>query len=68
MAKTLIDIDEDALAQAQRVLGTGTKRETVNAALANVAAQGSRREAVLREFERGTLYQAALEAEAGAWQ
>jgi Arc/MetJ family transcription regulator len=68
MAKTLIDIDEEALAEAQRLLGTTTKRDTVNAALANVAAEQRRRDAVLREFDRGGLYQAAVAAEGGAWE
>jgi Arc/MetJ family transcription regulator len=36
MPKTLIDLDEDALADAQRVLGTVTKKDTVNAALREV--------------------------------
>ena len=40
MSKTLIDIDDDALAQAQRVLETKTKKDTVNRALAAVAALG----------------------------
>ncbi|WP_030222718.1 type II toxin-antitoxin system VapB family antitoxin [Streptomyces bikiniensis] len=33
MSKTLIDIDEAALAFAQRQLGTRTKRDTINRAL-----------------------------------
>ncbi|MGC0423181.1 type II toxin-antitoxin system VapB family antitoxin [Embleya sp. AB8] len=33
MAKTLVDIDEDALAEAARILGTTTKRDTINGAL-----------------------------------
>ena len=43
MAKTLIDIDETALKRAQRVLGTTTKKDTVNAALAEVVALAARR-------------------------
>jgi Arc/MetJ family transcription regulator len=31
--KTMIDIDDEALAAAARVLGTATKKDTVNAAL-----------------------------------
>jgi hypothetical protein len=38
MARTIIDIDEDKLARAQRALHTSTKRETVNAALELAAA------------------------------
>lgn len=48
MAKTLIDVDEDLLAQAQAALGTGTKKETVNRALAEAVAAVARR----REIER----------------
>jgi len=38
LVKTLIDVDEDTLAAAQEVLGTATKKDTVNAALRAVAA------------------------------
>ncbi|WP_433175321.1 type II toxin-antitoxin system VapB family antitoxin [Actinoallomurus sp. CA-150999] len=33
MTKILVDVDDDALAAAAKVLGTTTKRDTVNAAL-----------------------------------
>jgi Arc/MetJ family transcription regulator len=46
MAKMLIDIDEDLLAYAADVLGTNTKKATVDAALRAAAA----REARAREF------------------
>jgi Arc/MetJ family transcription regulator len=36
MSKTLVDIDDDLLTQAQRILGTATKKATVNAALREV--------------------------------
>ena len=48
MTKTLIDIDEVALDRAKRALGTTTKKETVNQALAAVAALAGRR----RDLER----------------
>ena len=48
MTKTLIDIDDSALEQAQRDLGTATKRDTVNQALAQVVALAARR----RDIER----------------
>ncbi len=48
MTKTLIDIDDEALNQAQRVLRTATKKDTVNQALALVAALAARR----RDIER----------------
>ncbi len=36
MTKTLVDIDDDLLAKAAAELGTTTKKDTVNAALAEV--------------------------------
>jgi Arc/MetJ family transcription regulator len=33
MARTVIDLDEESLALAQRQLGTKTKRDTINQAL-----------------------------------
>lgn len=48
MAKTLIDVDEDQLAAAQKVLKTETKKDTINAALRQVNALGARR----RDLER----------------
>jgi Arc/MetJ family transcription regulator len=52
MAKMLIDIDEDALAEAAKVFGTKTKKETVNTALRETAAARRRAEALeeLRKF------------------
>ena len=43
MTKTLIDIDENYLAAAQEALQTETKKDTVNAALRQVAALAARR-------------------------
>ena len=40
MSRTLIDVDDDALAEAATVLGTTTKVETVNRALQLVARGG----------------------------
>lgn len=37
MARTMIDVDEEALAQAAERLGTTTKRDTVNEALRRAA-------------------------------
>jgi Arc/MetJ family transcription regulator len=50
MAKTLIDIDEQYLAAAQRELGTTTKKDTVNTALREVTALAARR----RDLQRLT--------------
>lgn len=43
MSRTLIDVDDDALARAASVLGTTTKVETVNRALQLVAESADRR-------------------------
>jgi len=48
VTKTLIDIDDVALDRAKSALGTTTKKETVNQALAAVAALAGRR----RDLER----------------
>lgn len=40
--KTLIDVDDEALAAAARALGTITKKDTVNAALRLVAKRRER--------------------------
>ncbi len=51
MARTLIDIDDEKLARAQRALRTLTKRDTVNAALELAAAvDADRRTQVLDDF------------------
>jgi Arc/MetJ family transcription regulator len=41
MARTVIDLDESVLALAQQQLGTKTKRETINRALAIAAGTGA---------------------------
>lgn len=51
MARTLIDIDPEKLARAQRALRTETKRDTVNAALELAAAvDAERRTKALEAF------------------
>jgi Arc/MetJ family transcription regulator len=55
MARTLIDIDNEKLARAQRALRTSTKRETVNAALELAAAVDAGRRAHLLESFRDLL-------------
>lgn len=53
MAKTMVDLDERALREAQVVLGTATKKDTINRALGEVVASARRAEAVAAEIERG---------------
>lgn len=42
MTRTLVDLDDTALAAAAKELGTSTKVETVNRALAEIAARPRR--------------------------
>lgn len=44
MSRTLINTDDDVLERAQQLLGTSTKKDTVNAALAQVVALNARRQ------------------------
>jgi Arc/MetJ family transcription regulator len=67
MARTLIDIDDDALEAAKRVLGTRTKVETVNRALAEVAAR-TRRLAFLDDLDRAAADLADPAVMRGAWR
>jgi len=53
MTKTLIEIDDESLAAAQQVLGTTTKKDTVNAALREVTALAARRRDLDRLTSRG---------------
>ncbi|MFJ9644811.1 MULTISPECIES: type II toxin-antitoxin system VapB family antitoxin [unclassified Streptomyces] len=46
MAKTVIDINEEALALAAEALGTTTKKDTVNAALEEIGARVRRERAL----------------------
>ena len=48
MVKTPIEIDEEALATAAEVLGTKTKKDTVNAALREVGQRLERLRALAR--------------------
>jgi Arc/MetJ family transcription regulator len=55
MARTIIDIDDEKLARAQRALRTTTKRDTVNAALELAAAVDARKRSELLEEFRDLL-------------
>ncbi len=52
--RTVVDIDEAALMEARKALGTTTKVDTVNRALAEVAALAARRRD-LRRLAAGEL-------------
>ncbi|MEV0297883.1 type II toxin-antitoxin system VapB family antitoxin [Nocardia sp. NPDC050710] len=51
MARTVIDVDDEALAEAARHLGTTTKRDTVDAALREIVNRRWRAAAVARMRE-----------------
>jgi Arc/MetJ family transcription regulator len=53
MTKMLVDIDDDALAEASKLLGTKTKKDTVNTALRETALQLRRAKALARLAELG---------------
>ena len=50
MTRTLIDVDDEALARAASILGTSTKVETVNRAL-QLVAENAGRQAERERFE-----------------
>lgn len=68
MAKTLIEIDDDYLAAAQQALGTATKKDTVNAALREVAALAARRRDLQRLTSRGLPDLEDQDVMQAAWQ
>lgn len=53
MPKVLIDIDEEALAEAAALLGTTTKKDTVNRALRETAQRLRRANALARLAQMG---------------
>jgi Arc/MetJ family transcription regulator len=44
MSRTILDVDDDLLTEASKILGTTTKKATVNAALEAVVKREKRRE------------------------
>lgn len=53
MSKTLIDIDDDLLAEAAIALGTGTKKDTVTQALQHTVDEArARRERALERLQQ----------------
>jgi Arc/MetJ family transcription regulator len=53
MTKILIDVDDAALAEVSELLGTRTKKDTVNTALRETARQHRRAKALARLAELG---------------
>jgi Arc/MetJ family transcription regulator len=53
MAKTLVDVDDELLAEATAALGTTTKKDTINEALRQaVTATRERRRRALEEIQQ----------------
>lgn len=67
MTRTVIDINDESLKAAAEVLGTSTKVETVNRALAEVAAREGRL-AFLANLDKAATDLADPEVMRGAWR
>jgi Arc/MetJ family transcription regulator len=59
MSKTLIDIDNDLLTRSQQILGTATKKDTVNGALREVVRRHAAEEFI--ELARGGAFDGLLD-------
>ncbi|MBZ4318051.1 type II toxin-antitoxin system VapB family antitoxin [Streptomyces huiliensis] len=68
MSVTQIDLDDEALAEAMRLMGASTKKETVNAALRDYVARVKRLDAAEKLAARGEQgeFEAAVAAHAAA--
>ncbi|WP_299531341.1 type II toxin-antitoxin system VapB family antitoxin [uncultured Streptomyces sp.] len=68
MSVTQVDLDDEALAEAMRLMGTTTKKETVNGALRDYVARVKRLEAAEKLAARGERgeFEAAAAAHAAA--
>ena len=53
MSVTQVDLDDEALAEAMRLMGASTKKETVNGALRDYVARVKRLEAAEKLAARG---------------
>lgn len=54
MTKVLVDVDDEALAEASSLLGTTTKKDTINTALRETVQRLRRAEALTRLAEMGS--------------
>ena len=67
MTRTVIDVDDESLQAAAQVLGTSTKVETVNRALAEIAARTARL-AFLDDLDEAAADLADPEVMRSAWR
>jgi Arc/MetJ family transcription regulator len=51
MTKRLVDIDDEVLEEARRVLGTTTLKDTVNESLRKIAAAAGRRKITSKDIQ-----------------
>ena len=68
MSKTLIDVDDEQLTAAAKVLNTKTKKDTVNGALRLVTALAARRRDLWRLSSGGLPDLADEDVMRAAWQ
>ncbi|MFG2598183.1 type II toxin-antitoxin system VapB family antitoxin [Streptomyces sp. NPDC048462] len=70
MSVTQVDLDDEALAEAMRLMGASTKKETVNGALRDYVARIKRLEAAEKLAARGERgeFEAAAAAHTAAKQ
>ncbi|GAA3369407.1 hypothetical protein GCM10020367_12000 [Streptomyces sannanensis] len=66
MGVTNVDLDDEVLAEAARLLGTTTKKDTINTALEEVIRRHRRRAAFQRLAERGA--RGELESTRRLWE
>jgi Arc/MetJ family transcription regulator len=68
MARTVIDIDDDALAAAAKVLKTSTKKDTINTALREIAQRDIRARMLDRFADDPDYWARQREARERAWR
>lgn len=68
MARTLVDVDETALAVAAKALGTKTKKDTINEALREVGLREVRSRMLDRFADDPDYWHAEQAARDGAWR
>jgi Arc/MetJ family transcription regulator len=68
MARTVVDIDDGALAAAAKVLKTSTKKDTINAALREIAQRDVRARMLDRFADDADYWAQQREARDRAWR
>jgi Arc/MetJ family transcription regulator len=68
VARTVVDIDDDALAAAAKVLKTSTKKDTINAALREIAQRDIRAHMLERFADDPDYWARQQQARERAWR